>query len=200
MNKTRSDRTYKRIGRIRHPDETILILCDEESVDYFAFFQSHFRLLSVTVDGFEEGGQDPVKVIEQAKERRKRQQFDTIWCVFNCDSREPRFKKAMELHQKYNRFIRLACSNPCFELWYLLHFEEQMAFIKDRESVIQKLDPHFHCNGMNRDNFPLLMDRLDTALTNADNLRRVNLEEWRNEFKNPSTHMDRLIRSLMPDG
>ncbi|MGH3926277.1 MAG: RloB family protein, partial [Pseudonocardiaceae bacterium] len=38
--------------------------------------------------------------------------------------------------------IRLAISNPCFELWLILHFEDQTAFLNtdEAESKSRKLD------------------------------------------------------------
>jgi hypothetical protein len=47
--------------------------------------------------------------------------YDSVWCVFDKDD-HPRFGEALEMARDNN--IRLAISNPCIELWLLLHFRE----------------------------------------------------------------------------
>nr|SBO92551.1 hypothetical protein BN4615_P2065 [Nonomuraea gerenzanensis] len=61
--------------------------------------------------------------------------FDIEW-----PKNHPNLKQAIRLAQEHG--IRLAISNPCFELWLILHFEDQTAFIgtKEAESRSRKLD------------------------------------------------------------
>ncbi len=47
--------------------------------------------------------------------------FDAVWCVFDVDE-HPRIDEAKDMARAND--IRLAISNPCFELWLLLHFRE----------------------------------------------------------------------------
>jgi len=39
----------------------------------------------------------------------------------------PKLPEALDLARRHE--IAVAISNPCIELWFLLHFERQMAFI-----------------------------------------------------------------------
>jgi hypothetical protein len=48
-------------------------------------------------------------------------EFDEIWCVFDVDQ-HPKLSEAQKMAEQ-NR-IELAVSNPCFELWLWLHFED----------------------------------------------------------------------------
>lgn len=57
--------------------------------------------------------------------------FDQYWCVFDVDA-HPHLNEALLLaHQEA---IEIAYSNPCIELWFLLHFQDQTAQI-DRHTV-----------------------------------------------------------------
>ncbi|MGH3940412.1 MAG: RloB family protein, partial [Pseudonocardiaceae bacterium] len=64
------------------------------------------------------------------------------WCVFDVEwpKNHPNLKQAIQLARDHN--IRLAISNPCFELWLILHFEDQTAFLNtdEAETRSRKLD------------------------------------------------------------
>ena len=55
------------------------------------------------------------------KEGDKNLVFDAVWCVFDVDS-HPRIDEAVQ--QAKDNEIHLAISNPCIELWLLLHFSD----------------------------------------------------------------------------
>jgi hypothetical protein len=61
--------------------------------------------------------------------------FDVEW-----PKNHPHLKEAIRLAAEHG--IHLAVSNPCFELWLVLHFENQTAFIdtSDAERKSRKLD------------------------------------------------------------
>ena len=64
---------------------------------------------------------------------------DLIWCVFDCDSNSNEdLHEAERIAEEHGYHI--AFSNPCFELWYLLHFIDQEAYLKDSNAVLSKLD------------------------------------------------------------
>ena len=52
--------------------------------------------------------------------------FDEIWCVFDTDQ-HPNLAQA--INEAGQSEIEVAVSNPCFELWLVLHSQEQTAFI-----------------------------------------------------------------------
>ena len=57
--------------------------------------------------------------------------YDEVWCVFDVDA-HPHLPDAKQKAEA-NR-IKMAISNPCFELWLLLHFQDQRAHI-ERDQV-----------------------------------------------------------------
>lgn len=52
--------------------------------------------------------------------------FHQYWCIFDVDE-HPRLPEALEMARAND--ILIALSSPCLELWFLLHFENQTAYI-----------------------------------------------------------------------
>lgn len=72
-------------------------------------------------------------LVKRAVERRRTDHdVDELWCVFDVEwptaKRHPHLDQAMNLARDHG--IRLAISNPCFELWLVLHFRDQHAFLE----------------------------------------------------------------------
>ena len=68
--------------------------------------------------------------------------FDSIWCVFDVDE-HPEVDQAKQL-AKLNG-LKLAVSNPCFELWLLLHFRDNPGaqHHKKIQAMLKELVPDF---------------------------------------------------------
>lgn len=71
---------------------------------------------------------------DRARPRREPAGYDEIWCAFDRDD-HPYVSDARSLAAHHG--IGIAYSNPCFELWLVLHVRDQQAYI-DRDQV-QKL-------------------------------------------------------------
>jgi|ERR1022692_2479531 hypothetical protein len=69
-------------------------------------------------------------------------EIDEFWCVFDVEwpRNHPGLHEAIEQAQQ-NR-IQLAVSNPCFELWLILHFQDQGAWLDNNGArrLRRKLD------------------------------------------------------------
>ncbi|MFD0747576.1 RloB family protein [Phytohabitans flavus] len=72
-----------------------------------------------------------VRLAIDARERSEREEgeIDEFWCVFDVEWPEnhPNLREAMDLAARHG--IRLAVSNPCFELWLVLHFRDCRAWL-----------------------------------------------------------------------
>lgn len=65
---------------------------------------------------------------EEREERRERgKAHDEVWCVFDVDDHS-HLAEAILLAE--NNGINIAVSHPCFELWLILHYEDQTAHIE----------------------------------------------------------------------
>jgi hypothetical protein len=64
--------------------------------------------------------------------------YDSVWCVFDEDD-HPAVGEASEMAR--DNGIRLAISNPCIELWLLLHFSENPG-MQHRDTIRRILKNH----------------------------------------------------------
>jgi hypothetical protein len=76
---------------------------------------------------------DALKKMRADKRRSKREgkAFDEYWCVFDNDD-DPSALAALRLASENG--IKVAFSSPCFELWLLLHFRAQTAWIHRQDA------------------------------------------------------------------
>ncbi|MCM3882814.1 RloB family protein [Frankia sp. R82] len=85
----------------------------------------------------------PLKLVQRAIERSQDQEIDECRCVFDVEwpNNHPYLKQAVNLARQRPK-IRVAISNPCFELWLILHFERYTRFAStdDVERHSKRLD------------------------------------------------------------
>jgi hypothetical protein len=102
---------------------------------YLVYWRREFRDTAVvTVDDFHGGPLQLVDRAVEAKRREAREQrrsqgkaHDEVWCVFDRDE-HPNFAQALD--KAGANGIGVAISNPCIELWFVLHFADQTAFLE----------------------------------------------------------------------
>jgi RloB-like protein len=192
---------------IREPRPRVLVCCEGEVTEpsYFKGLKrkGQNNLLDVEV---RPGGSNPKTLVDFAAGRKKdtenqarRQRddnlrYDEIWCVFDVDTHDhiPDAKqKAAANH------IDLAISNPCFELWLLLHFQEQHAHIERRgvQSACRQHMPGYDKEVPFDEIFPRYQDGVKRAQA---------LEHWQETRgcagENPSTGVHRLTERIMELG
>ena len=73
---------------------------------------------------------DDLRLSRRSAKRHGAPQFDEIWCVFDVD-RHPQVPQA--IFEATQSAINVAVSNPCFELWLVLHSHDQRAPVNGRE-------------------------------------------------------------------
>ena len=117
-------RQYKRINREERGQIYILINGETER-HYFDSFKGSGRLISV-----EFYRQSNLKLLERARSVQREPNYlqnDEIWIVIDRDAvhSNPNDKKNFvdTLKQAEENNIKVAYSNPGFEIWYLLHFK-----------------------------------------------------------------------------
>jgi hypothetical protein len=202
-----SVRPLRRRAPALSPKPRFLIVCEGEVTEpsYFAGLrrEQQIRLLQVVVD---DAGGTPKSLVERAvtekkdaarrakSEKDENLKFDEIWCVFDIDE-HPLILEAKEQARAHG--ISLAISNPCFELWLLLHFAEQRAWIH-RHSV-QSACRKYLKDYEKEVPFEQLRGLLDDALRRAEQL-----ESWQVnrgcQGENPSTDMHKLVHRLRAVG
>ncbi|WP_082877084.1 RloB family protein [Hydrogenophaga crassostreae] len=134
------------------------------------------------------------------EQRRSRNSFDVfrVWAVFDRDE-HPRVNEAIEL-AKSNR-IDIAFSNPCFEIWPLLHLINYGGQ-DDRHRIqrrLRALMPQYdHENGAVID-FDLVKDKVDDAFNRSKSLL-LQRETEGIPLGCPSTTVGILVRKIIENG
>jgi RloB-like protein len=140
----------------------------------------------------------PLTLVQLAVERKEDHEVDECWCIFDVEwpRNHPNLKPAISLAQKNG--ILLAISNPCFELWLILHHRDfnQFSDTETVERASRALDKRMSKSIDASHYLPL---RTQAA-------RRAELLEARHErdgtrlpHDNPSSGMHRFLRSLEGD-
>ena len=185
----------------RKPAPIVLIVCEGEATEptYFERLrvEKHLPSTSVEVIPGSISGSHPKSITAYAKKRKNearvdRVPYDVIWCVFDRDEHtkiEEAFQQARE-----NGF-KLAFSNPCFELWYLLHFADQGASI-GRDEARRKLETHVADYTKSKDMYETLLPHQQSAIERAERLRSQHQGETAVVPPNPSTSVDELVSFL----
>jgi len=154
----------------------------------------------------EPAGPTPKQLVERAVKMKKAAErdarafrdsfllYDEVWCVLDIDQ-HPRLPDARQ--QAKANGISLAISNPCFELWALLHFQEQSGYLQGR-TARARLKKH-----MPRYDKVLPFESLDPhyliAVGRAQELDR-RCEEAGCPGGNPSTGVYRLTERIRESG
>ena len=88
-------------------------------------------------------------------------------------------------------------SNPCFEVWFVLHFDESTASYNSSKDVINKLRTYITCYEKNKNLFENLQESMNTALSRAEKLRAYHKKNGTIlSAQNPMTDVDELVRVL----
>lgn len=109
--------------------------------------------------------------------------FDQAWCVFDVDEFEVESAK----REAGRRGYEVAASDPCFELWLLLHHEDCRAFQDGYKAVERRLKKHVAKYDKTKLDFTNYADGVSDAILRAEKL---------GETGNPSTGMWRLATRI----
>lgn len=121
---------------VRQPGRVIRVLSEGEvtEADYFDYWRRQHPEIRVDIDQ-RTAGWKPLKRVGYARDLKRRQprrdpEFDEIWCVFDVDEHEDVNSAVAEARDSG---IKTAVSNPCFELWLVLHVEDWTRGVHRRE-------------------------------------------------------------------
>jgi hypothetical protein len=123
----------------------------------------------------------PAQLVRYAAKLRENDRggFDEYWCVVDVDE----FDIAEAIAAAESTGISLAVSNPCFEVWLILHFADCTAGIASPKAAAEKLRRHLPGYSKGVLDFALLAERVDKAVERAKSLGAGN----------PSSDMWRLV-------
>lgn len=119
---------------------------------------------------------------------------DQVWAVFDRDE-HPRYQEAVSLCQQHG--VHVARSNPCFELWLILHERDydRPNSRKRVQSDLEQLRPEYHARRGKTPDCDDLVKRVVKAEGRAKRQLR-NRELDGSPFGNPSTTVGLLTRQI----
>ena len=197
---------HRPIGRqspSRQPKLRILVVCEGRLTErsYLKAFQHAVRNPRVHLQVAAETGV-PLTVVEiairlrnEAEQEAKRQRdenlrWDSVWGVFDIDE-HPHVDQARQLARANS--ISLAVSNPCFELWALLHFQDQRGHIERHvaRSALQQYLPGYDKSL----DFAQMHPSYANAVRRAGDLERE-AERHSNVGRSPTTDVHHLTEQI----
>jgi len=130
---------------IQEPRRKVVLVCEGKAteINYFNGFKT--RQSPVQIIPVHGKCTDPINIVDFAKRQLRDEDLnikegDGLWCVFDVDSNpEDSLSKAKDIADKHN--IRIALSNPCIELWFILHFQDFCSYI-ERDEAKRKMKCH----------------------------------------------------------
>lgn len=136
--------SLRRRVAVRRPRKTLAVYCEGDRTEP-EYFEALKRLpeirdvaaVDIRIDA-QCGGSVPLTLVQTAvdargKAMREEGEVDEFWCVFDVEwpRNHPNLNDAFDLAAANQ--INLAVSNPCFELWLVLHFEDHRGWLNNDE-------------------------------------------------------------------
>lgn len=195
--------TVKRPHRPKERKRRFLLYCEGEKTEpsYFDGLVRYLRspLIQIVVG---ERQADPKGLVELAIAHRERARrdarrqdddsllFNEVWCIFDVDQ-HARLPDAIQKAAASS--VDLAISNPCFELWVLIHFREQWAFITGAaaQSAVKRFIPGYD----KMIDYSLMAGKGGIAINRAQRMA-LRAEEAGEKIGNPSTGVWKLVSEL----
>lgn len=140
----------------------------------------------------------PLTLVQRAVEEMRDPEIDECWCLFDVEwpQNHPNLVAAVELAAANG--VKLAISNPCFELWLILHHQDFGRFENTigAERASRALDRR---SGKSID-VALYLPLRRNAAARAERLAaRHQRDGMTFPHDNPSSGMYRFLKALEPD-
>ena len=144
---------------------------------------------------------DAVGIVEDIKNSQSALNFrsgDLAFAVFDADlwrTQGNRIQEAIDYAKEQK--IKVVLSNPCFEVWFVLHFEDSKAPYDSSAGVIKKLKRYISGYEKKMDVFEVLWGKERTAIKHAEGLRTYHEDNrTKPSERNPMTDVDQVVKKL----
>jgi RloB-like protein len=131
-------RKFRRKQKSKDQNPRLLIVSEGAvtELEYIEAVKKSRAIRSAQIEYVPPGPTSPVEIVQRALALRERDRrhdpFDAVWCMFDAEVKitqqaRPGLSQAFTLARSHD--VSVAFSNPCFELWILLHAEDKQAWI-----------------------------------------------------------------------
>lgn len=196
----------KRRVATRQPRKTLVVFCEGERTEpeYLEALkrQPSVRDLAAVDLRIETGHGEsaPRKLVALAVAERKRAideeaEVDEFWCVFDVEWPRNHPGLAEAAKRADAEGVKLAVSNPCFELWLILHFQDHASWLDNNQArrLRRQLDGSSDKGLAAAKYMPLTAEAVRRA---AQLDKRHHREGTAFPHDNPSSGMHRLLASI----
>ena len=167
-----------------------LVICEGETeVCYINLLKSWYKS-PIRIISHIEGTKNPPSLVEKRTKELKISQWDKVHTFLMYDM------DVQAINEKLHKCkAEMLLSNPCFEIWLLLHAKDQKAAI-EMDALIKELKKsapvwkNYSKSAFTDTQKAFLNDNTDVAVARAKKLQ---------EFQNPSTGIYKLIEMLKED-
>jgi len=201
-------RSFRRAPPSRDVGRKLVIVCEGKKTErgYFEEIRKSRRLPTLKVKVMHADATDPLSIVRAAIEYRQARKDergwakeDSAWAVFDGDEHRnanpDRWNDAIQIAR--SKDIRLAVSNPCFELWYLLHYRSHTADVT-RQKAFRLLKSHISDYEKAKTLWPSPLEPLtNEAIRHAKQLASRAKTDELQLFTNPYTSVYELVESLL---
>lgn len=186
--------------RVAQPHRQLLVFTEGERTEdgYLVHWRRAYRdTVLVTIDGFHGA---PLSLVNRAVDTKRQEArdaarargrpHDEVWCVFDRDQ-HPNIAEAID--KAAANGVGIILSNPCIELWFILHFADQAAHIErgDAQRLSREL---LGCEKvLTGAALATLTTGYAEAKRRAQELDRKHVGDGSPPYSNPSSNMWHLI-------
>ena len=172
-----------RMSKEKQMKPNFFVFCEGETeIAYVKFLRSLYRapIQVIVKKGKSNISED---YIERSQNEYVRTEQDKVFLMYDLD-----VDGILEQLQKIPK-AELIVSNPCVELWFLLHYQEQKTEISSDKCIkeLQKISKEYKKGSLSEEEKDVLAKNKDQALERAKKLV---------EFQNPSSMVYKLLEKL----
>ena len=170
--------TKSRNSKLRREKPLILIIAEGRNVtesQYFKSFQNQHAAynIKVLIPGHitDPKGMQSMILRYWDQHEMKAEKGDKAFIVLDLDCSNDKGKLIRKLAKESGN-AKFVVSNPCFEVWFLLHYRySTRSYLSSSEAVkdLRNFIPEYE---KNTDIAPLIADNLDQAMAHAERLRK----------------------------
>ncbi|MDE0496026.1 MAG: RloB family protein [Acidimicrobiaceae bacterium] len=200
----RSQRPLRRRAPRIDERSRFVIFCEGELTEplYLKAFASLQEIRNIATLEIRGMGYGPRRLVEEARDVKRSERGQSTgaseyWCVFDVEAPRPHDRLHEAVQMARDNGISVAISNPCFELWLVLHFADRERWIDNDASrdLRHQLDGS---QGKSVDG-ATYMGLRDQAILRAKRLQILHTTAGRELPRdNPSSGMYRLLESIEP--
>lgn len=166
----------------RQPKKRVVVVCEGSKTEpnYFAALTPIAKEALIEVTVVDEPATSPKQLVDAAckllkdsrnyarKSKDENAKVDEVWCVHDVDEHHG-LKEARQ--RALDNGVNLAISNPCIEIWFLLHFQDTKGYLHRHEAMrrLRQEVPNYEKGRMDLQPF---LGKYAIARDRAQNLER----------------------------